>query len=198
MRARNRNLAAALVLVGVFAAALFRPPAIFGGLLVYGEGFAFTVAEPANWKGDIQSAARWGANIIFYPHGESPSAPGTIVIRIGVFTKTDEDTSKDLEADMNQYRSKYPKVAFKNVDGIKAQYKAWPRLFYLPKTFYEYVTYLNPGPEHRQLISISMNTNGAPATAEESHAYQAVIQSFVLVSAPGFRVIEGSKGQVRN
>src|SRR5882672_5218264 len=198
MRARNRNLAAAVGLVGVFAAALLRPPAIFGGLLVYGEGFAFTVAEPPKWKGDIQSAAQWGANIIFYPQGESPSAPGTVVIRIGVFSKTDEDTSKDLEADMNQYRSKYPKVAFKDIDGIKAQYKAWPRLFYLPKTFYEYVTYLNPGPEHRKLISISMNKSGTPATADELHAYQAVIQSFLLISAPNFRVIDGSKGQVRN
>ncbi len=198
MRAKNRNLAAALALVGVFAAALLRPPAIFGGLLVYGEGFAFTVAEPVKWKGDIQSAARWGANIIFYPQEESPSAPGTIVIRIGVFDKTEEDTSKDLDADMNQYRSKYPKVAFKDIDGIKAHYKAWPRLFYLPKTFYEYVTYLNPGPEHRQLISISMNKTGTPATADELRAYQVVIQSFVLVSANGFKVYDAYKGQVRN
>jgi hypothetical protein len=198
MRARDRNLAGALVLVGVFAAALLRPPAIFGGLLVYGEGFAFTVAEPAKWKGDIKSAAQWGANIMFYPQGESLSAPGTIVIRIGVFDKTDEDTSKDLEADMNQYRSKYPKVAFKDIDGIKAQYKAWPRLFYLAKTFYEYVTYLNPGPEHRKLISISMNKPGTPATADELHAYQAVVQSFELISTPGFRVYDGFEGQVRN
>jgi len=198
MRARNRNLAGALVLVGVFAAALLRPPEIFGGLLVYGEGFAFTVVEPVKWKGDIKSAAQRGANIIFYPQGESPSATGTVVIRIGVFDKTDEDTSKDLDADMNQYRSKYPKVAFKNIDGIKTQYKAWPRLFYLPNTFYEYVTYLNPGPEHRKLISISMNKSGTPATADELHAYQAVIQSFALISAPGFRVYNGSKGQVRN
>src|SRR6266853_169700 len=104
MRAKNRNLAAALALVGVFAAALLRPPAIFGGLLVYGKGFAFTVAEPANWKSDIQSAARWGANIIFYPQEESPSAPGTIVIRIGVFDKTEEDKSKALDADIHQYQ----------------------------------------------------------------------------------------------
>jgi hypothetical protein len=180
----NRDLATALVIVALFAAALLRPPSIlarFGGLLVYGDGFAFSVEEPAKWRGDTQSAARWGANIIFYKQGDLPSDPRTVVIRIGVFGKATEDTSKDLEADMNKYQSKYPKVAFKDIDGIKAQYKAWPKLFYVPKTFYEYVTYLNPGSEHRQLISISMNKTGAAATADELHAYQAVIQSFVLL-----------------
>ena len=150
-------------------------------LVVYGNGFVFSVEEPAAWKGDTQSAARWQANIVFYKRGELPSDPGAALIRIGVFDKKDEDTRKDMEADMNEYRTMYPKVAFKDIEGIKSRYKAWPKLFYMPKTFYEYITYLNPGPEHRRLISISMNKETAPATADELHAYQSVIQSFVLL-----------------
>jgi hypothetical protein len=107
----NRNLAITLVTVALFAAA--QPRSILArlsGLVVYGGGFAFSVEEPVNWRGDTQSAARWGANVIFYKQGALLSDPGTAVIRIGVFKKANEDTSKDLEADMNEYRSKYPKV----------------------------------------------------------------------------------------
>jgi hypothetical protein len=182
----KRSLATALLLmVTVFATTLLPPPSVSapsGGLIVYGKGFAFSVEEPEEWRGDTQSAARWGANIIFYKQGDWPSSPGTAVIRIGVFDKADEDTSKDLEADMNEYRRKYPGVAFKDIDGIKARYKAWPKLFYVPKSFYEYVTYLNPGSKRRQLVSVSMNKTGTSSTADEMHAYQAVIQSFELMN----------------
>jgi hypothetical protein len=169
----------------IFAGSLQDSPSAFArpeALVVYGDDFAFTVEEPTQWMGDTQSAAQWGANIIFYKQGRSPSDAGSAVIRIGVFDKADEDTAKDLEADMNRYRSKYPKVAFKDIDGIKSHYKAWPRLFYVPQTLYEYVTYLNPGPERRLLISISMNTKDAAATPDELRAYQAVIRSFVLLN----------------
>jgi hypothetical protein len=179
----NRNIAAAVVIVAFSAAAFVRPSSVLArldGLIVYGDGFMFTVTEPEKWTGDTQSAVRWGANIIFYKQGDLPSNPGTVVIRIGIFNKADENTSKDLEADMNEYRSKYSGVEFKAIDGIKSRYRAWPKLFYVPKTFYEYVTYLNPGSEQRQLASISMNKTKTAATADELHAYQAIVQSFVL------------------
>jgi hypothetical protein len=182
--AMSRNIAATVAIVALFAAALLQPSFVWArldSLIVYGNGFMFTVKEPQNWTGDTQSASRWGANIIFYKQGEMPSNPRTVVIRIGVFDKADENTSNDLKADMNEYRSKYPGIAFDDIDGIKTRYKAWPKLFYVPKNFYEYVTYLNPGSEHHQLISISMNKPGTAATADELHAYQAVIESFVLM-----------------
>lgn len=180
----SRNIAAAVLMVAFFATALVRPSSVLArldGLIVYGNGFMFTVKEPENWTGNTQSASQWGANIIFYKQGDSPSNPGTVLIRIGVFDKMDEDTSKDLEADMNTYRSKYPGVEFKDIDGIKTKYKAWPKLFHAPRTFYEYVTYLNPGPSRHQLVSISMNKPGTAATADELHAYRAIIQSFALM-----------------
>lgn len=33
-------------------------------LLVYGEGFAFSVKEPHGWRGDIEAAQKYGANIV--------------------------------------------------------------------------------------------------------------------------------------
>lgn len=41
-------------------------------LLVYGEGFVFSVKEPAGWVGDIEDAKQYSANINhFLPSGEN-------------------------------------------------------------------------------------------------------------------------------
>jgi hypothetical protein len=179
--AMSRNRARALAIVTLLAVGLLRPSSVWAGLLVHGKGLAFSVEEPAKWKGETESASRWNADVIFYKQGTSPSDSASVVIRVGIFPKKDEATWKDLEADMNEYRIMYPKVAFKDLDGIKSRYKVWPKLFYMPGTFFEYVTFLNPGPEHHQVVSISMNKSDTPATADELSAYQTVIQSFVLV-----------------
>jgi len=39
------------------------------GLIVYGDSWAMTIAEPPGWIGDTQSGAVNGMNIVFYPKG---------------------------------------------------------------------------------------------------------------------------------
>ena len=68
-------------------------------LLVTGPNFAFSVTEPKGWKGDTANASKVEANIAFYRRRETlDSAAALITIR--VFHKEDDETEKDLQADM--------------------------------------------------------------------------------------------------
>jgi hypothetical protein len=151
-------------------------------LIVYGDDFAFSVHEPTGWKGDIDNAAGIGANIVFYKSSETfDSADALIRVRIdGNKTDentTDENTTTDLAHDMDLYRSKYPKVEFRDLDISHPDYRTFPKLFFVPGEFYEYVAYLNPDPSVPWLFSSSMNKPKTEATAEELEAFRAITAS---------------------
>ncbi len=157
------------------------PHAAAAGLIVYGTDFAFSVAEPPGWVGDTESAAQMDANIVLYRRGQPPD-PSHGMIRVRVNKKTDENTAADLEADENAYRSRYPKVVFKSLAVSHPTYSVSSKLFAVPDEFYEYVTYLNPGPSLHFMLSISMNTGKKAASEEELKAYQSVVASIVAMA----------------
>jgi hypothetical protein len=99
------------------------------------------------------------------------------VIRILVAAKTDENTMEDLKFDMESYRKQYPKVQFKDVSVKHAVYNVYPKLFYVDNSFYEYVTYLNPGKNYRYNIIVSMKVQKTEASKEDMQAYSSVIES---------------------
>jgi len=172
-----------LVLVLAILATLPLERAEADGLIVYGSGFAFTVSEPPGWIGDTKAAATLGANIIFYRRGET-AVRSKALIRVLVADKVDENTVADLESDERDYRQRYPKVIFKDVAVSHAEYKTYPKLFCVPGEFYEYVTYLNPGPTRPLLLSVSMNTQKEPATAEEWKTYHSIVSSLTFIGGP--------------
>jgi len=151
------------------------------GLMVYGEGFAFGVKEPQGWVGDIQNSSRFHANIIFYKKSETAENAKTL-IRILVAKKADENTKADLEYDMEGYKSKYSNVKFKDIDVSHPKYKTFPKLFFVPDTFFEYVVYINPGEGIPQLYSVSMNTQKEEATKVELEAFRNIIRSILMIS----------------
>jgi len=148
-------------------------------LLVYGEGFLFRVKEPPGWKGDCSNAANIHANILFYKQEESfQTAKALIYLRVN--DKTDENVEKDLEWDMEQYRKRYPNIQFKDIPVSHHEYKTYSKLFYIKETFYEYVTYINPGEGKPHTISAAMNVQRKEASEEELAAYQKVIETLIL------------------
>ncbi|MEA2562944.1 MAG: hypothetical protein QOH06_4448 [Acidobacteriota bacterium] len=150
-------------------------------LLVYGEGFAFSVKEPWGWRGDIEAARKYGANIVFFPEAaESRSAEVTIRLRVN--DKVDENTASDLEADRDSYKSEYPKVQFGKLDVRHPQYGTFSELFFQPGAFYEYVSYLNPGPKSKISISVAMSKARSAATKNELEAYEMVLGSLTVLS----------------
>jgi len=151
-------------------------------LLVYGDGFVFSVKEPQGLIGDINEAKRYSANIIFYPKGKLNDTSQTL-IRVLIVDKVDENTQKDLAYDMSTYRSKYPEIKFKDISVAHPSYRTFPKLFYIPGQFYEYVTYVNPSPGKKLMFSVSMNKQKTEATPSEFSAYKKVVKSLLLLKS---------------
>ena len=180
-------VAAALVIVAlssilVAQASQTAPEKKMDTLMVYGDGFLFSMKEPDGWHCVCDSgAAQYGVNAIVFP-----SSPGSrahhVEIKVRLNEKSDEDTLKDLQADMQQYKKKYPKVQFALLDIAHPEYKTYQKLFLFPNDYYEYVTYLNPGRQHGFTISIWMSKEKTPATREELAAYSTVLRSVQMIT----------------
>jgi hypothetical protein len=149
-------------------------------LLVYGHGFAFTVKEPFGWVGDTENAAQFDANLLLHETSQ-PHESTSGLIRIRVNDKVNENTNADMEADMRDYRTQYPDVKFKDIPAKAARYLCLAKIFYVPGEFYEYVAYINPGPQKPGLFSVSMNAGKSEASAAELSAYESVLQSLTFV-----------------
>lgn len=145
-------------------------------LIVYGDDFAFSVHEPTGWIGDTDNAASVGANIVFYKSSETFDSADAL-IRVAIYDKKDENTATELAHDMDNCRSDYPKVEFRDLDIPHADYRTFSKLFFVPGEFYEYVVYLNPGPSVPWLFSSAMNKPKTEATAEELEAFRDVTAS---------------------
>lgn len=151
-------------------------------LLVYGEGFAFGVKEPAGWRSDTEAeAAKLHVNIVFFPGVAGPKA-GEVNIRVRVNEKTDEDTIKDLQADMEGYRKEYPKIQLEEIPFKHAEYATFAKLFVQPGDFYEYTAYLNPGPQYPYTLSVALSKGKSAATPAELAAYETVLKSLKVVA----------------
>ena len=148
--------------------------------MVHGDTFLFSVKEPAGWKADTKDADSWQANVIFHEAGK-PADSAAGVIRVRVNDKVSENTAADMAEDEGSYREQFPGVQFRDVAVSCDPYRCLSEIFFVPEKFYEYVTYLNPGAKKPVLISISMNSDKAEATAQELDAYKAVIQSLTVL-----------------
>ena len=152
------------------------------GLLVYGEGFMFSAKEPDGWHGDTDEIARhYYSNLVFLPVDKTSRA-AHVNIRIRVNRKETKNPSEDMQTDMAGYKAKYPTVKFRDLEVSHPKYKICAKLFYFENDFYEYVVYVDPGPEVKMNFSVSMSKDSRPATAEELKTFQAVLESVSWVS----------------
>jgi len=103
-----------------------------------------------------------------------------VEIRVRVNKKVDENTLEDLNSDMRQYKKEYPKVQFAALDVAHPEYRTHAKLFLFPGDFYDYVAYLNPGPNSWFTLSVSMTKEKVPATQDELAAYANVLKSLYV------------------
>jgi hypothetical protein len=148
-------------------------------LIVYGDGFTFGIKEPIGWKGDIANAAKYKSNIVFYLN-ESELANGGALIQAYAFSKHDENTIEDLNHDVSSYRKDYPKLKEQNLKTHHKYYKTFSKLVYLDTEFFQYITYINPGKDFHNGISVAMNIIKRPATNKELTAYKYVVSSLKM------------------
>jgi len=149
-------------------------------LIVYGDGFTFEVKEPDGWKGDIENAAKYSSNIIFYNTAEGLDK-SEVLVQMLVFEKQDENTIEDLMYDVNTYKQKYHNLKQKDFVSIHKEYKCYSKLVYVENEFYQYIVYINPGKKYKNGISITMNIDKREATKNEIQAFNKVIESLLVI-----------------
>ena len=149
------------------------------GLIVYGEGFSFSVHEPEGWVGDIDKAAAYHANIIFYPEGGDPEK--VPLVQVALFHKQDEKTADDLAYDVKSYEQQYHDLQKEDFRVDHKEYRVFSKLVFVKKEFYQYIAYVNAGEKFLNGFSIGMNIAKRPATDEEMKAYREIIASLWMV-----------------
>ena len=154
-------------------------------LIVYGKDFSFGVKEPENWTADTEELARkFHVNVVFTKK-KGDGDDKSVTIRVRVNEKVDENTVEDLNYDMEQYKKEFPNAQFGALKEVHPEYKTLAKQVYVPGQFYEYVTYVNPGPESRFTFSVALSKDGAAASPGQLNAYDEVLRSLVwLTSGP--------------
>jgi hypothetical protein len=151
-----------------------------GPLVVYGDDFMFAIKEPEGWTADIENAPKLSAGVVLYRTAETFEKHG-VLIAIRVAKKVDEKTADDLAHDMGEFRNLYPDVQFKDLKAPHPSYKSHAKVFAIPKSRYDYVAYLNPGPVTTYLFSVTMYTGKKPAGKSELKIYKDVIKSLEFI-----------------
>jgi hypothetical protein len=163
-----------------------------GPMVVYSDKVMFTVKEPKGWVGDIQNAKHIEAAVVLYRENEAQSADATL-IAVQVASKVDENTRADLAHDMEGFRERYPAVQFGDLAVKHPTYKAFSKIFSIPETRFEYVTFLNPGKKVPYLFTVIMNTGKRKADKNELSAYREIVRSIEYISQEGVKPPEGLK-----
>jgi hypothetical protein len=152
-------------------------------LIVYGKDFVFGVREPSTWTADTEELAKqFRVNVVFVPK-TADGDDRTVTIRVRVNKKIDENTIEDLNYDMAQYRNEFPNAQFNALDEAHPEYKTFAKVVYVPDKFYEYVAYVNPGPDSKFTFSVALSRRGTPATAEQMSAFDEVLRSLLWLPA---------------
>jgi len=151
-----------------------------GPLVVYGDDFMFAIKEPEGWTADIDNAPKLSAGVVLYQAAETFEKHG-VLIAIRVAKKVDEKTADDLAHDMGEFRNLYPDVQFKDLKAPHPSYKSHAKVFAIPKSRYDYVAFLNPGPVTPYLFSVTMYTVKKPADKKELKIYKDVIKSLEFI-----------------
>jgi hypothetical protein len=150
-------------------------------LLISGDGFSFMVQEPPGWTGDTDKARQYGVSVVFFPQLAASKA-ADVTIRVRVDEKAHEDLAQDLTADLNGLRQQYPEIQSRELEVRHPGYATFPRLFFKPNSFFEYVAYLNPGPQYPFSLEVAMSKAKSAASPGELEAFERVLKSITVLS----------------
>ena len=157
------------------------PSEATSALLISGDGFSFMVQEPPGWTGDTDRARQYGVSVVFFPSAAASKA-ADVTIRVRVDEKAHENLAEDLKADLNGLRQRYPEMKSDELDVKHPAYATFPKLFYQPGSFFEYVAYLNPGPQFPFSLAVAMSKAKSAASPGELAAFENVVKSIVVLS----------------
>lgn len=102
------------------------------------------------------------------------------MVQVLAFKKQEEQTDKDLEADVASYKKEYSEAKLKDFEARHKDYRTYPKLVFVDKKFYQYIVYINGGTKYKTGFSVAMNISKRPATQEELRSYLSIISSLTI------------------
>lgn len=149
-------------------------------LIVNTEQLSFAVREPSDWRGDTVAASKYDASIVFFPSNEL-SKSADVTIRIRLIRKVDEHVANLLAAGMDGYRKKYSDIQFADLMIDHPTYATYSKLCFVPRRFYDYVTYINPGKDAPYVLSVELSVAKRPANEYERTALDSVARTLRVI-----------------
>jgi hypothetical protein len=147
-------------------------------VVVRRDGVAFGVREPRAWRADLGHAAHFGAHVLFYQNRRALKG-GAPLIMVRVNPKAAGEATDELARDMDDYRKRFPDVAFHDLDVSHPEYRCVAKEFTLERLFHEYLTYVSPGAGRSERFAAVLNTE-VPANPAELEAYRTIVGSLAL------------------
>lgn len=146
-----------------------------GSHIIYGEGFSFTVKDPANWNGVFDDAHRYGLTYYFCVSGyRFANTPALIYIRVPF--KNGNSVEKNLEQDMDNFRKQH-EVEFSDYTPGTLKYKFAAKKYLINRKTSDYVCFIDP--YEGSAVYVAFVLNGPKDICDNYlNAFQEVIQSF--------------------
>ncbi len=150
------------------------------GLIIHGEGFAFTISEPEGWIVNINDAVRKGLNAYFVIDGYSyNNTPGLIYIR--VLDKQGLTVEQHLKADMDEFSRKDMKVVFEEFTPPDISYPFASKKYLIGDRSCDYLCYVDPGEKYNCYL-IFVLTSEMKQCSEYNEIFCKFLKSFFWVT----------------
>jgi len=150
-------------------------------MIVYGDGFAFSVREPDGWIGHAPTDIGVG-NASFYRSTENAKT-ATTIIWVQVMDYDGPDVAGDLTADVDRFKTKYPNSTFEDLTAASPRYKTFGKLYLTAGEDPSYAVYVDPGPATKLYFIVTMQPLKRQATPDEIAAFDEVVASLMLMTA---------------
>ncbi|MBN2320437.1 MAG: hypothetical protein JXR49_15250 [Acidobacteria bacterium] len=168
------------------------------GLIIHGEGFAFTISEPEGWTVNINDAVSKGLNAYFIIDGYAyKNTPGLIYIR--VLGKQGMTVDQHLEADMEEFSQKDIEVVFEEFIPSSIAYSFASKKYLIGDRYCDYLCYVDPGEEYKVPILMAINFISRVCGYRLSAGANSGKKSIIRILRPrrNGRVVEGGGLETR-
>ena len=143
-------------------------------LLVYGDGYLYSVREPDGWHGDTNLPKGY-ANIAFYRDGETLKTSTTLILVRA--EQYDGPVKSDVASEMADLKKDHPNATCQDLAIGHPFYRSYGKVCFVPGKGPSYAAYLDAGAKAGLYFLVVMQPSGRPATADEMAVFKKLVAS---------------------
>ncbi len=152
-------------------------------LVVYGDGFKYSVEIPEGWQADTAASNELYVNLAIYETGvEVDQVNGRIIIQVYTFKKENSNLKEDLNLDINNLMEEHRDLELNEFMINAGGFKCNSKLAFVKNKLYQYLVYMDPGKKYKSAVSVTMNTGFRKATDSEMKAIRRIVGSVKMIN----------------